>query len=222
MSSVFDLIAGSYVAIYSRAADPQGALFWANALGYATIADASAAQADLGLADALGPQFYAASSMAFDTLYPNGMLDSDFINDLYINLGGLAPDTGGATFWGNRLTTLEATNGQQVARSILATEIAFTLQTYDPNATGDSKVRADTYKNKLAVSEAIANTGNPVFNPVSQNSSDPAYAAEVNAVSHVDGTPASLSGWLNQIHVADAANNPVLLLPVGGPDLLLL
>ncbi len=179
MPSVFDLIAGSYVAIYSRAADPQGALFWANVLGYATISEASAAQADLALADALGPQFYAASSVVFDALYPATKSNSEFIDQLYINLGGLAPDTGGETFWSNRLATIEADNSQQVARSIVATEIAFTLQTYDPNATGDAMFRANTYKNKLAVSEAVALSGNPAFNPASQSLTDPAYLGEL-------------------------------------------
>lgn len=30
MATVFDLIAGTYVTMYARAADPEGAVFWAN------------------------------------------------------------------------------------------------------------------------------------------------------------------------------------------------
>jgi hypothetical protein len=212
MASAFDLIAGTYVTIYNRAADPAGAVFWANNLGFSSLAAASSpGTANLALADQLGTNFYAASSAAFNALYPTSMLDSQFINNVYVNLGGLGPDGVGATFWGNRLTSLEATNGQQVARSIVAAEIAFTLQTFDPNATGDAKTRADTYKNKIAVSEATATTGNASFNPLSQSTSDPAYGGLTNVLIGVSNTSASLNGALAQVQAANTANNPALM-----------
>ena len=212
MASAFDLIAGTYVTIYNRAADPAGATFWAQSLGFSSLAAASAANTgSLALADKLGPNFYAASSSVFNTTYPTSMLDSQFINQVYLNLGGLPADGEGANFWGNRLTVLEATNTQQVARAIVASEIAFVLQTFDPNATGDAKIRADTYKNKLAVSAAVALTGNPSFNPASQSLSDPAYAGETNVLIGINETDASRNVALSQVSAANAANNPALM-----------
>ena len=41
MATVFDLINGSYVTIFNRAADPQGALFWSQNLGFSSIGAAS-------------------------------------------------------------------------------------------------------------------------------------------------------------------------------------
>jgi hypothetical protein len=212
MASAFDLIAGTYVTIYNRAADPQGAVFWANNLGFPSLAAASApGSANLDLADQLGRNFYAASTAAFNALYPQSMLDSQFINNVYVNLGGLGPDGAGATFWQNRLTSLEGANSQQVARAIVAAEIAFVLQTFDPNATGDAKVRSDTYKNKITVSEATATTGNASFNPTSQSTSDPAYAGLTNVLIGVNNTSASVNGALAQVQAANAASNPALM-----------
>jgi hypothetical protein len=222
MASAFDLISGTYVTIYNRADDPQGALFWANSLGFSSLAAASApGTATLALADQLGKNFYAASGAAFDALYPNtgagAISDSQFINQLYLNLGGIGPDGQGANFWGNRLTVLEASNSQQVARAIVATEIAFTLQTFDPNATGDAKVRAQTYQNKIAVAEATATTGNASFNPASQSLTDPAYKGLTNVLVGVTDTSASLNVALAQVQAANAANNPSLMVGQNAP-----
>ena len=150
MATVFDLINGSYVTIFNRTGDPAGALFWAQKLGFSSIGAASGATATITQANQLGASFYAAASTVFNTLYPTTLADSAFINQLYINLGGLPADGAGANFWVNRLNFLETqTPNSQVARAEVAAEIAFVLQTFDPNATGDAKVRAQTYQNKI-------------------------------------------------------------------------
>ena len=70
MATVFDLINGSYVTIFNRAADPQGALFWSQSLGFPSIGAASGATATIAQANQLGANFYAAASTVFNTLYP--------------------------------------------------------------------------------------------------------------------------------------------------------
>lgn len=212
MATVFDLINGSYVTIFNRAADPQGALFWSQSLGFSSIGAASGATATIAQANQLGANFYAAASTVFNTLYPTTLSDSAFINQLYINLGGLPADGAGSNFWVNRLNFLETqTPDSQVARAQVAAEIAFTLQTFDPNATGDAKIRAETYQNKILVSETLVNTGNPVFNPVSQSLSDPAYLGATNILVGITDTAASVAVAQAQIAAANAANNPALL-----------
>ena len=215
MASVFDLINGSYITIFNRAADPAGATFWSQNLGFANINAAAAAQippGDFTLADQLGRNFYVAAGTVFDGLYPTTILDSEFINRVYINLGNSPADAAGAAFWGNRLTFLEGQNPGQVARAIVASEIALTLQTFDPTGQPQEAIdRSATYKNKIAVSQAVAGTGNPSFNPASQSLTDPAYAGETNILIGINATDASRTVALSQVAAANAANDPSLM-----------
>lgn len=216
MTSVFDLIIGAYVTIYNRAAEPKGTLYWANELGYPTIGAALSAEGSWLLADQLGRKFYAASSKVFDATYPSSMANDDFIENLYVNLGGRGADANGAAFWLDRLNDLllEASTPPQVARAMVAAEIAFALQTYDPNATGDARIRADTYKNKVAVSRATALSGNSSFDPKGQGMDDLAYAGLTKVLHCVDETTASKNFALKLVSAANVANDPSLMIGV--------
>ena len=201
-----------YVTIYNRAADPQGANFWATTLGFANINVAAGAQATPEMADALGRNFYQASSGIFNTTYPESDSNSLFITKVYNNLGGSDPDGGGLNYWTDRVATLSLTNSLQVARAMTATEIALALENFIPNP-GDiaANLRAQTFQNKIAVSKAVASTNNPVFNPASQSLTDPAYLGETNILVGVTNTEASKSVALSQVATANAANNPALM-----------
>ena len=220
MASVADLIHGSYITIFNRAADPQGALFWSQNLGFTNIGAAAAAPGSLALADQLGANFYAAAGSVFNTLYPTTIFDSEFIDAVYTNLGNSPADLQGAAFWGNRLMVLEGDNpgNPQLARAIVASEIAFVLQTFDPTGQPQSAIdRSNTYKNKLAVSEAIVATGNPVFNPASQSLTDPAYLGASDILTDINASDASRAAALSQVAAANAANNPALLIKSNHP-----
>ena len=147
MASVADLIHGSYITIFNRAADPQGALFWSQNLGFANIGAAAAAPGSLALADQLGAIFYAAAGSVFNTLYPTTIFDSEFIDAVYTNLGNSPADLQGAAFWANRLMVLEGQNpgNPQLARAIVASEIAFVLQTFDPTDSRSQLLIAPTH-----------------------------------------------------------------------------
>lgn len=218
MASVFDLIAGTYVTIYSRAADPQGANFWATTLGFANINVAAGAQATLAMADKLGQNFYNASSAIFNTTYPQSDSNSLFITKVYNNLGGSDPDGGGLNYWTDRVATLSLTNSLQVARAMTATEIALTLENFIPDP-GDiaANLRAQTFQNKIAVSKAVASTNNASFNPASQSLTDPAYLGETNVLVGITNTEASKSVALSQVAAANTANNPTLMVGQNPP-----
>lgn len=202
MATVFDLIAGTYVTMYARAADPEGAVFWANQLGFNSLPAASISQADISLANQLGQNFYAVSKLAFDAKYTPSMTDVVFIDNVYQNLGGLSADLEGAAFWGNRLLDLKKDIDPQVARSMVAAEIGFALQTFDANATGDAAIRAETYRNKIAISQAAAATGSECLTPVSQSMTDWAYKGLTDVLIGVDNTKATRDIAIAQIYAA--------------------
>ncbi|MFZ3181658.1 MAG: DUF4214 domain-containing protein [Methylocystis silviterrae] len=218
MASVFDLIAGTYVTIYNRAADPQGANFWATTLGFANINVAAGAQANLAMADTLGQNFYQASSTIFNNTYPTTDSNSVFITKIYNNLGGSDPDGGGLNYWTDRVATLSLTHSVEVARAMTATEIALVLENYIPNPDDTAAtLRAQTFQNKIAVSKAVASTNNASFNPASQSLTDPAYLGETNVLVGVTNTEASKSVALSQVQAANAASNPALMVGQNPP-----
>ena len=86
-------------------------------------------------------KFLCGGGLRFSTPCIRRLFDSAFINQLYLNLGALrifGSEVLGEPpqcFWRPKLPS-------QVARAEVAAEIAFMLQTFDPNATGDAKIRA--------------------------------------------------------------------------------
>jgi hypothetical protein len=159
-----------------------------------------------------------AGGQAFAALYPANMTPTEFITALYQHLGNSVPDSEGLNFW---TAQLAAKTGPD-ARAEIAAEVSFVLQVFDPTAASFLALtpeqqqaalnRAATYQNKIAVSEALAATGNPVFNPTAYN--DATYKAEQALLNGVDQTAASRQAALDRVAAANAANNPALL--VGG------
>ena len=149
------------------------------------------------------------------------MSDSQFITQLYLNLGNSVPDAQGLSFWLGQLSG--RTGDHQVARAQIASEVSFVLQTFDPTAASFLALtpeqqhaaldRAATYQNKIAVSEALAATNNTAFNTTTVG--DAAYQGEVRILQGINQTDASRNTALQQINAANAASNPALLLGQG-------
>jgi hypothetical protein len=117
-TSVQQEILGLYAALYNRAADFPGFSFWVNTAGQqadsgGVTADTAATTAvTLNDSSVLGQAFVNTQNTYFNQTY-GSLTDSQFINALYINLGGNAGDPGGISYWAGLLAQAEA-GGQSV------------------------------------------------------------------------------------------------------------
>ena len=214
-------IVGLYAALYGRAADFTGYSYWVGIDGQqpdsggVTITNAGATAITLSDAQVLGQLFVNTQSAFFNATY-GALTDSQFINALYVNIGGNAGDPGGMAYWANLLAQAEATGESvQTARAGLVGQfvhdlIDINLSTQPAGLTTAqyqaALMRQATIDNKIAVSLAYANAsqqpGGSIL--VSHTAGDSAYNAAVTAVHAVtnDGSTADIAIAGIQLSVA--------------------
>jgi hypothetical protein len=225
-TSVQQEILGLYAALYNRAGDGSGYSFWVNTDGQqadsggVTMSNASGTTVTLTDAAVLGQQFVNTQNTFFNQTY-GGLTDSQFINALYVNLGGNAGDPGGISYWANLLAQAEA-GGQsaQAARAGLVGQFvhdligvnltlgaaALGLTTDQYNA---ALARQAAIDNKVAVSLAYLNAsqgaGGAILNP--QAVGDAAFNAAVTILQGVTSdhttTTTKLVGIYNAVGYQD-------------------
>ena len=204
-------IAGLYSALYNRAADFPGYSYWISVVshqpdsGGVTLANSGTTAVTLNDAQVLGQSFVNTQSTVFNQTY-GSLTDSQFINALYVNIGGNVGDPGGITYWTNLLQQAEA-GGQtvQAARAGLIGQfvhdlIDVNLSTF-PGLTAAqlqaAQLRQETIDNKNAVSVSYLNasqeSSGAILNPLSVG--DAAFQAAVTSLHSVSsvGTTADIA-----------------------------
>ena len=140
LTSVQQEIFGLYAALYNRATDFGGFSYWAGVVGQqsdgsgVTTANAGTTAVTLNDAAVLGQLFVNTQATYFNATY-GGLIDSDFITDLYINLAGNAVNIAPAiAYWGGLLQTAEAAGQSvQAARAGLVGQIVHDMIDYNVN-----------------------------------------------------------------------------------------
>jgi autotransporter-associated beta strand protein len=171
-TSVQQEILGLYSALYNRATDFDGALFWTGvAAGQpdgsgVTTANAGSTAVTVNDATVLGQFFVNTQSSYFNSVY-GGLSDSAFINAMYVNIGGNAGDPGGIVYWVNLLQQAEAAGQSvQAARAGLVGQFVHDLIDYNindrPAGLTDAQWQAavqrqEAIDNKIAVSLDYSN-----------------------------------------------------------------
>ena len=142
-TSVQQEVLGLYAALYNRAADFPGYSFWVGTdgqqhdLGGVTVANAGTTAVTLNDAGVLGQAFVNTQATFFNATYAS-LTDSQFINALYVNIGGNAGDPGGVAYWQGLLAQAEAGGASvQAARAGLVGQFVHDLIDFDltPGAT---------------------------------------------------------------------------------------
>ena len=176
-ATVLQEINALYVALYGRAADGAGITYWISTLAAKdpAVTLTNAATMAISTADAtfLGQQFVNTQSTYFTTQY-GGLNDTQFIQALYVNVGGNAGDPNGVQYWVNLLTAAEAAPGatQLSARAGLVGQFAHDMLSVDLTvgaaALGLSAAdyaaavaRQQQFQNKVSVSQFYANEFDP-------------------------------------------------------------
>ena len=202
------IISATYVALFQRAPDKAGLMFWEDA------APTYGADGSVELAIAMANQF--AQHPAFTTIY-GGLGNAAFINAIYQNIGGKPADAAGRDFWLGKLT--DAVN--PISRGDLVGEFIYTVLSITPaelaaqQANGDitmaeltdALARQDRLTNKAAVGLEFTNAlaDGSSLNPATDANSlaslqmDPAYLASkaiIAGVTEVDATMTAPNAYL--------------------------
>jgi hypothetical protein len=173
-TSVLQEILGLYAAVYNRAAEFPGLFYWVGVVSQQadsdglTIVNAGNFAITHTSAQLLGQAFVNSESSFFNQTY-GGMTDSQFINALYVNIGGNAGDAGGIAYWTGLLQQAEGHNPSaaqiQAARAGLAGQFVDQFIDVDLSAiTGLTPLayqaalqRQGTLDNKILVSQLYSN-----------------------------------------------------------------
>jgi hypothetical protein len=227
-TSVQQEILGLYSALYNRATDFNGVAFWDGVVAGqpdgsgVTTANAGSTAVTVNDATVLGQLFANTQSTFFNQTY-GGMTDSQFINAMYVNIGGNAGDPGGVTYWANLLQQAE-TAGQsvQAARAGIVGQFVHDLIDYNindrPAGLTDAQwlaaeQRQETIDNKIVVSEYLSNasqqSGGNIL--IAQNVGDPAYQAATTVLQGVTYDPATVTAAILGINNAVAHQNLLLI-----------
>ena len=214
---------GLYAALYNRAAEFPGYSYWVGIdaaqpdSGGVTVANANSLAVTLSDATVLGQQFVVTQSTYFNQVYAN-LTDSQFINALYVNIGGNAGDPGGIAYWANLLAQAEAAGqSSQASRAGLVGQFAHDLIDIDlsPGAAAlgltlaqyDAALqRQETINNKIAVSLAYSNAsqqpGGTILDP--QTVGDAAFQAAIAVLHPVNSDPSTVTVAITGINNAVA------------------
>ena len=219
-TSVQQEILGLYAALYNRAADFPGYSYWVGVDGQqsdsggATVANASTTAVTAADAQLLGQGFVNDVSAFFNQSY-GGLTDSQFINALYMNIGGNAGDSGGIAYWAGLLAQAEAGGASvQAARAGLVGEfvqelIDVNLSTFTGLTSAQlsaAEQRQETIDNKIAVSLAYSNASQPADGAIldPHTIGDAAYQAATAALAEVSYTGISADVAIAGIQLAVA------------------
>jgi hypothetical protein len=161
----------------------------------------------------LGQGFVVVQSTFFNATY-GGLTDSDFINAMYVHIGGNAGDPGGISYWTGLLQQAEnAGQSVQDARAGLVGQFVDVLVGFDtsvrpPGLTDaqwqDALTRQATINDKIAVSLAYSNAsqqpGGTILDP--QAVPDAAYNASIRALQGVTSDPTTVATAITGINNA--------------------
>ena len=229
-TSVQAEVLGLYMALYNRAADFPGYSYWVGIdsgqpdSGGVTVANASTTAVTLSDAAVLGQAFVNTQNTFFNSLYGN-LTDSQFINALYLNIGGSAGDPGGIAYWGNLLTQAEASGeSMQAARAGLVGQFVHDLVDINlaPGAaalglTGAQYQAAvqrqeaiiDKIEVSLAYGSASQQPGGAIL--IAQAGGDAAYNAAVTVLQNVTSDPGTITTAITGINNAVAHQDLTLI-----------
>ena len=226
-TSVQQEVLGLYATLYNRAAEFPGYSYWvgidsqqSDAAGV-TVTNATSTAVTSNDAQMLGRSFVNTESTFFNQTY-GAMTDSQFINALYINIGGNAGDPGGMAYWTNLLQQAEA-GGQSVqsARAGLVGQfvhdlIDVNLSTLTGLTTAQyqaAQQRQETIDNKIAVSLSYSNAsqqpGGSILVP--HTIGDAAYEAAVTILQGITYDPATATAAITGINNAVAHQDLLLI-----------
>ena len=181
-----------------------------------TVANAGTTAVTLNDAGVLGQAFVNTQATFFNQTY-GSLTDSQFINALYVNIGGNAGDPGGIAYWEGLLQQAEAGGASvQAARAGLVGQFVHDLIDFDltPGATAlgltaaqyqDAQTRQAAINDKIAVSLAYSNasqqTGGSILDAHSVG--DAAYNAAVTVIQGVNSDPTTanvaITGIINAV-----------------------
>jgi hypothetical protein len=227
-ATVLQEINGLYVALYGRAADGPGLNYWVSLLSAhdPAVTSANASTLALSAADAmyLGQQFVNTQSSYFNTQY-GGLTDSQFVQALYVNVGGNTGNAAGIAYWLNLLTAAEA-SGQtaQNARAGLVGQFAHDMLSIDLTvgaaALGLSAsdyaaavARQQQFQNKELVSQnyaiesslpGLGGAANVLLAPMTSSAG---FAAAINAIPGVTSDVATVTAAETAIAASVVAGN---------------
>jgi Domain of unknown function (DUF4214) len=221
-------VLGLYTALYNRAADSPGLIYWEGVVGSQAdsggVTPATAATTAVTAQDAqlLGQLFVASQSTYFNATY-GGLTDSQFISAIYTHIGGNSGDPTGVQYWSGVLGTLEAQGvSAQTARSEIIGQfvqaiIADNLTTQPAGlSTADWQAaiqRQTSFDDKMAGSlmySMLSNQpGGAILDPQSVN--DAAYQAATRAIQNVTYDPQTETTAIAHIQQAVANNNLALI-----------
>ena len=220
-TSVQQEVMGLYGALYGRAGEYPGYSFWVALVGSqpdsggVTVANAGAHAITSADAGVLGKGFVVSQSTFFNTTY-GAMSDSQFINAMYLNIGGKAGDPNGISYWSSQLASAEA-QGQstQASRAGLVGQFVDVLVGFDTShrLSGltdqqwtDALTRQETISNKIAVSLAYANASQQASGAIliPQAAGDAAYHAAILVLQGVTSDPHTVATALAGISNAVA------------------
>ena len=199
-------VVGLYSALYNRAADITGYAYWLGLAGQQSdakglmVANAGSTAVTTADASLLGQAFVTSQSTFFQTTY--GVLtDNQFVNAMYLNIGGAAGDSNGIAYWSGILAQSEA-QGQsvQAARAGLAGQFVQELVGFDiavrPSGLTDQQwatalTRQQTLDNKITVSEAYLAASNQTGGEIliANAVGDAAYQASIKVLGNVTSDP---------------------------------
>jgi phospholipase/lecithinase/hemolysin len=225
-TSVQQEVLGLYAALYGRAAEFPGYSYWVGIDGNqsdsdgVTLANASNTAVTFNDAQVLGQGFVNTQNTYFNQVY-GSLSDSNFINAMYVNIGGNSGDPGGIAYWANLLQQAEGANPTaaqiQVARAGLVGQFvhdlidvnlaAFTGLT--PAQLLAAEQRQETINNKIAVSLVYSNLsqapGGSILVP--HVVGDAAFQAATTVLQSVTYDPNTASVAITGIEQAVAQNN---------------
>jgi probable HAF family extracellular repeat protein len=232
-TSVQQEVLGLYAALYNRAADFPGYSFWVGMDGQqsdsggVTVANAGTTAVTLNDAQVLGQGFVNTQATFFNQTYAS-LTDTQFINALYVNIGGNAGDPGGVAYWQGLLAQAEGSNPTaaqiQAARAGLVGQFVHDLIDYDltPGAAAlnltaaqyqQAQTRQTAINDKIAVSLAYSNisqqTGGTILDAHSVG--DAAYNEAVAVIQNVASDPTAVTAAILGINTAVAAQNLLLI-----------
>ena len=207
-TSVQQEVLGLYAALYNRAADFPSYSFWVGIDGQqpdsggVTVANASTTAVTLNDAGVLGQAFVNTQSTYFNQIY-GGLTDSDFINALYVNIGGNAGDPGGVAYWEGLLQQAEMGGASvQAARAGLAGQFVHDLIGVNLAAATDltpdqllaAEQRQEGINNKIAVSLAYLNASQQPGGSIldAHSVGDAAFNASVTVMQGVTSDPVTV------------------------------
>jgi hypothetical protein len=185
------------------------------------MANAGSTAVTLNDAQVLGQAFVNTQATFFNQTYAS-LSDSQFINALYLNIGGNAGDPSGITYWTNLLTQAE-TAGQSVQAARAGLVGQFVHDMIDVNLTTftgltpaqllAAEQRQATIDNKIAVSldylNASQGPGGAILDP--HTIGDAAYQAATAILQGVTYDPTTVTTAIVGINNAVAHQNLSLI-----------